>query len=511
MKLWSPLLLMASACVPLTGPVVAQAPERGPNIVVISIDGLRMDHTGMGGARHPTTPNMDALAAQGVWFDQSFSAANESLFSHAALFAGRPASELAWPDYRTYTVPKTTLVLAEALQAVGYDTAAFISGGHVQAEMGFDQGFGTFMEGPDFGSFQVTAPLASGYTSKRARKDPDGSPRAPSAQPFFLFLHGYDCHRPYAKDSVFWHPFDSPKEGPVDRWVHQRQFTEQVFDGVFYPEFSHSSMHHEGGKKMLDPLGYVRLAAAAAAGEGGQGTQLSQVQLDHILAHYDAAVLAADTYVGLFLEDLAAQGLWEDTLVIITSDHGEDLQDHGYYNHRAVLTDSTTRVPFLVTGGALPKHLWGTRSDTLVSAVDLVPTVMAMAGSVPPAGGTGENLWAHLNAGTQPTRPWVFQEGVLGQVSVRSPTHRLVFHGLALTDPDHTQTLASAPIDGPHFTLYETAKDPTEQTDVRAAQAAEAERLRTALVDWRRSLAQGTQKSAPDAATKALLQRHGYW
>ncbi len=460
---------------------------------------MRADRAHFDGNPRPTTPNLDAFAQQSVRFPNAFSQANESLLSHAALFTGRYPSEVAYPDYMQYLLPQESFCLSEALQAIGYDTAAFSASGHVKAHFGFNQGFATWNEAQDFASFFHTVPPAVAWLERRQ----------PDAPPWFLFLHGYDCHRPYAHDSVFFHPFDADYEGPMESLVQLRNATERIYQGVHYPQFFRESIQHAGGMWMSDPSNYLRLAEAA--GSGTEAHPLSTRDIEHMVAHYDGAVLAADTYVGLFLEALQGLGQWRNTVVIVLSDHGEDLQTHGFSNHRAVLYDSTTRVPLLLGGGALPVAWQGRVEEDLTDAVDLVATVMDIAGTVPPAGTRGRSLWALLQGEAVPEKAAVFQQGVLGQTAMRTETHRLVFKGLRLTDPAYGERMALEPITGGHFELYHTAHDREERRDLLPLNAEPAERLRAQLVAWYRSLQRSELRQPMDPEIRATMNRHGYW
>lgn len=470
-----------------------------PNIIVISIDGMRADRAHFDRNPRQTTPNLDAFLAEGVHFPNAFSQANESLLSHAALFVGRYPSEIAKPDYLEYLLPAETYTVVEALHELDYETAGFTASGHVKAVFGFDQGFTYWSEKEDFAAFYNTVPRALAWLGQR-----------PSAeQPFFMFLHGYDCHRPYAHDSVFFHPFDGDYTGPMERLVQGRNATERIYDHVLYPDFFRESVMHAGGVWMSDPHNYLRLADAEQ--QGASAVPLSQADIDHMVAHYDGAVLAADTYVGLFFEGLELLGLWDDTIVIVLADHGEDLQTHGFSNHRAVMYDSTTRVPFIIGGGALPSAWRGRVELDLVDAVDLPATLTGIAGTVPPAGTKGRDLWALLRGEPVDDKPYVFQQGVLGQTTLRTATHRLVFNGGRLADPSYGQRLAEEPIDGGLFELYHSAEDLDEQRDLLPDQAELAEQLRGVLASWHASLEHSEASQPLDPETRAMFNRHGYW
>jgi arylsulfatase A-like enzyme len=489
----------ARAQAPATPAAVAPAAKRPPNIVLVSMDGLRWDRTHLGGNPRATTPSLDALAKEGATFVNSLSTSNESLFSHAAMFTGRYPSELGTPDYLEFLMPQDATTLAEALGAVGYDTAAFTSGGHIKGTFGFAQGFSRYFEGQDFGSFRDTVPEASAWIAER-----------PGDRPWFVFLHGYDCHRPYLHESVFWHPFHDGGADRIDELLLQRNFSESIYKGVYYPKYRHAWAMHANGERILDPDLYREIPDYAAKAAPDERDPLSQAEQDHILAHYDGAVLEADTYVGMFLDALAARpGGLSDTLVIVTSDHGEDLATHGYYNHRAITFDSTTRVP-MVLAGAIPASARGATRTELVDALDVVATAMDAAGSVPPAGSHGVSLLGVL-AGTATAKDVVYQHGVMGQLSARTARWRLVFEGGDLREADAMARLMESPLAAPTWTLFDVAADPGEQVDVLAAHPDEAKALRAGMVQWWARLPRGTASQALSPETEAMLRRNGYW
>ena len=484
-------------------PPPAGAPDgQPPNVVLIVIDGLRHDRTGFGGNPRKPSPNLDHFAAQSLVFDNAHSQSNESLFSHASMFTGAYPSEIAHPDYLQYLIPDSSTVVAEVLQAVGYDTAAFVAGGHVKALFGFEQGFEHFEEGRDFGSFFDPVPKALSWMEGRAG-DPD---------PSFIFLHGYDMHRPYGKSSVFFKPFGRVAESWVDERSMRRSFTERIYAGVFHQAFRHPRILHETGERVLDPTSYRSMAewvAQAAPDELIQSLALTTEDLEVMREHYDASLLAADAYVGLFLEHLEAQGLMDDTLVIITSDHGEGLQEHPVSNHRMGLYDTTTHVPFIIGGGALPPQWRGKRSTDLTSAVDLASTLTDVAGTVPIAGARGRSLWAMLQGKPSTVPKGVYQEGVIGHVALRTAEWRLVFDGLDLTAAELDSDLSQLPVDGGRFSLFHTSADPLEQENVVVKYRDHAEEMRQELVRIRKANKRGGARMETPQAVKDMLQSKG--
>jgi len=461
--------------------------RRPPNLILISIDGLRADRTGIGGNPNAPSPVLDRLANEGQWFSKAFSQSNESLYSHASMFTGRYVSELAAPDYRTFVLPDEAMLLGEILGLYGYSTAAFIAGGHVRAEYGFDQGASLFDDSYDFGAFFHKVPQALDWIEEQAR------------EPYFLTLHGYDCHRPYLHSGPWLHAYGGDYTGSIDELLSSRRSTERVYDGVYYPDFPLEHFFHKGGDRILDPEGYRRLYDW----ESSEGIPLSEADIEHLRDHYDGGVLAADLQIGRFLAELERLDKLENTVVILTSDHGEDLHNHGYFNHRTTLKDSTTHVPLVV---------WGTeavgRRDDLASAIDIVPTMLRLAGATLPAGLPGRDLLSD----PMPDEI-VYQEGVLGQVSARSVTHRLIFSGFSLTFPHYDLALEAALLDSGHFELFDLEADPGEHHNVVEEQPDVAEALRRGLLEWHRGLDKSDFRGQQptDPALQAILKSRGYW
>jgi arylsulfatase A-like enzyme len=418
------------------------------------------------------------------------------------MFTGAYPSEIARPDYLTYIIPPSTTVLAEAMQAVGYNTSAFVSGGHVKALFGFDQGFATFQEGRDFGSFFDTVPLAMNWLDERESAD----------GPIFMLLHGYDLHRPYGKRSLFFHPFEERRRTWVDSRITRRSFTERIYNKTFYQNFRHPRTLHGTGERVLDPTSYRSMGdwIKTATGEDLERKyELSEADIDEMRHHYDASLLLADTYVGMFLDSLEERGLMDNSVVIITSDHGEGLQEHALTNHRMGLYDTTTKVPLIIGGGAIPDAWRGTRDATLVGAIDIPNTVTDIAKTVAIAGGHGRSLWALLHNEKIADIDAMYQEGVIGHVSLRTKDWRLVFDGVDLTKPEYDTEIAELPIDGGQFLLFHSTKDPFEQNNLVSREKERAEQMRADLLALRKSLKKGEAFMEPSPEVKKMLQEKG--
>ncbi len=481
----------------------SRSPEKPPNILIISMDTVRADHLSTYGYGRDTSPNLTRLGERGVVFEAAFSQGNESLFSHATILTGRYPSEVAQPVYRAYGLPDSALLLPEVLKLYGYDTAAFTAGGHVVADFGFDQGFDTFVTSPGlgFGSFYDTVPMALDWIDSRT-----------SIAPWFVFLHSYDAHAPYVRPDPFYHLYDAENATDrVDKLLEDPLGVELVAGHRWYRDRQPEDLRHVNGRPMLAPTTYTDLAAPRV---GERVEELTAAEVEHIRAHYDAGLAYADLFLGDLLGQLEADRRLDDTLILVLSDHGEDLLDHGYVNHRTTLTDSTTHVPLVVAGPGFGR---GERVSGLVDARAIVPTVLLAAGGVTPAGLEGASL-AAVAAGDSPGLPTVYAEGVMDMIAARAPHWRLIYRDAPLVAPDYADVLAAAELSPAHFQIFDLAADPGEQTNVlehpTPEQLARARTLRDGLVEWRRGLTPGTYRLGPDDVSnevRALLQARGYW
>jgi len=460
---------------------VTTAPREGPpNLLLVSLDGVAAFRTALEGGEHANTPTLNRLAREGRRFPAAFSQSNESLFSHAAMFTGRYPSELSAPTYASYSLPEDAVLIGEVLGLYGYATGAFVAGGHVKAAYGFDQGFSVYEDDRDFGALFHTAPQAAAWIET-------------APEPWFVVLHGYDVHRPYQKAGVFARTFG---EGPELEALHGLRGTDRVYEGALYPDFPVERITHTTGDPIVDPEGYLRIAGWA---EEHQGVEVSRADVEAIRGQYDAAVLAADLQLGRFLETADL----DDTLVLVTADHGEDLHVHGLFNHRALLRDTTTRVPLVLWGEGVEPGV----DEGLAAAIDVVPTLLARADAPLPAGTRGRDLLSD-----QPAPTYVFQESVMDEISVRSASHRLVFKGVPPAFELLEMALAVAPLQAPWFELYDLRTDPDEVRDVLSEQPEVGEALRAAMLTWREGLSRGEPgRDVRDPALLEALRARGYW
>jgi arylsulfatase A-like enzyme len=284
-----------------------------------------------------------------------------------------------------------------------------VAGGHLAPEFGLAAGFDRYASGHDFGSFQQTVPLALDRLDAIADAD----------APWLLFVHGYDVHAPY----VSWGPlfgeavpnYDGPlRDASLVPWT-----CEQILGRTLYPGFV-PELVSRGDRKVLDPALFRSLEAWATA-HPEDAVPLDDEDVAFLRGRYDGAVRAADFHVGVLVDALADRGLAQSTIVVVLSDHGEDLLEHGHVNHRLSLHDENVHVPLLLRVPGQPPSV----VPEPVSLVDVLPTLGALSG-VDVQEGDGIDLRQ-----PDPARA-VYSEAVGGDVAVRTRNGRLSVPAAAL-------------------------------------------------------------------------------
>ncbi len=400
----SPRDLLLAAALGAGGAACAE--PAGLNFLLISLDTVRPDRLGTRDAQgHPRTPALDALADQSLVFSRAFAQANETLFSHASLFTGSYPSEIGPLDYASFRLPRDAPTLAAQLARAGYRTEAVVAGGHMNVAFGMDAGFQRFASMHDFGNFQQTVPHALERLAL-LRDEP---------RPFLMLVHGYDAHTPYVKPGPLLKLESPGYQGELTALARDPMFYESVCDDRYYPGFEPAILVGPDGTPFPSPSDYEELRAYALD-HPEEGVPLSSEDLDFLRGTYDAALSLADYQVGVLLEELEALDLAANTVVLAFSDHGEDLLDHGFFNHRVSLHDSNTAVVLMLRGPGIEPGL----SQAPVALTDVLPTLLELAG-LQAAAGRGRSLLAEPD----PQRA-IYSESALGQKSVRTADGRLI-------------------------------------------------------------------------------------
>jgi arylsulfatase A-like enzyme len=337
-------------------PVGATGPKR-PNVLVIVLDTVRADHLSVYGYPRPTTPGLERLAAEGVVFEQALAPAPWTLPSHATLFTGlypaQHGSGRLHPRLDGHLV-----TLTELLAQQGYQTVGFSNNSWVSRATNFDQGFEYF---EDFkGIWRVWRSISrltaaqiyqhffpvqlhgdrsggAGRTNAAIRRWFDS--RHDAGRPFFLFINYLDAHFPYHAPEPFRTKFVEPG--------HLR-FATELLDAEAQDEADFTPPPID-----WDPAKWGALSDL-----------------------YDGELAYLDAMVSELLADLRRRGLLDQTLVVITSDHGEHLGEHSLFLHRFSVYEPTLRIPLLMRlPGRLPA---GLRTSNWVGLTDVLPTVLRL-------------------------------------------------------------------------------------------------------------------------------------
>lgn len=461
-----------------------------PPIVLLSMDTFRADRIGAYGNPDGLTPNLDAFAKEAVVFDNVFSQAVQTAPSHSSLFTSRYPTEQVGPDRMPY-IPPDQPRLPQLLGLYDYQTAAFVGGGDLHPVRGLNAGFDTYEVSRDFGSFYHSGPMALSWLDT-----------APKDKPYFLFVHGYDTHAPYLRPPPFGY---SRADARADNQgqVAVRTATERIVDGVLYPDFDALMRSFERQLRPRSAEGKRQTAEIAASTLRGEAHPVSEEDLAFVRSVYDGAISYADTMVGSFLAGLESRRVFDDAIVIILSDHGEQLGEHGVFGHCCEANDEETHVPLMVRmphGEGGGRHVKG-----LVELVDVMPTILEIVGATPPARIHGQSFAAALHGGAFAGREYVYTEGteLMRTVTMRGLAGRLSYMGLSASQPLLPDLVEAARIDGPGFVATGGLPD------------AERTAMRTAMVGWLRTLSPpppppGKRNELPDSLKKSLRE-HGYW
>jgi len=339
-------LLLALAGLGLLAPAgpgrAAEAARAGggppvERILLVTIDTLRADHVGAAGGP-VETPHLDRIAREGILVSQAVTPTPSTGPAHASLFTGlHPWRHGALRN--AVSMDPRIPTLADRLRARGLATAGFVSSYILHRRFGFHQGFDTYV-------FEPTEP----YSWRGQRRETfwtRGEHTTDAAmewltkhgdRPFFVWVHYFDPHTPYLPPPGFAPPPDDP-------------------------------VSLEGKRVPAEVEGPGELAALIRA--------------------YRGEVAYADAQVGMLVERLELLGLLDRTAVVVTSDHGEALGDHGILQHGVNVYDELVRVPLLVRAPGLPA---GRELAGPAQLEDLVPTLLALAGAPIPDGLDGVDL-----------------------------------------------------------------------------------------------------------------------
>jgi arylsulfatase A-like enzyme len=384
-----------------------------PNVILISIDTLRADHLHGYGYGPETSPALDRLMRRGTSFSTAITSAPWTLPSHVSLITS------LYPH--SHGVISEPLALNESVQTLpmlfkkaGYNTAGFATMPHLSPRHGFGRGFDLYR------CEEVRAPIVLDKVLKWLETG--------DREDFFIFLHLFDVHSDYNPSERFLKMFESSYEGDIDG---TGKTLYAIRDGEINP---------------------------------------SEEDMRHLIALYDAEIRQLDNNLDMFFGALEERGLLEDTIIIVTSDHGEEFLDHGGVLHGQTLYDELIRIPLIMAGPGVPKDKLVKKQ---VQAIDIMPTILELCGVRTPAEAQGRSMAPLLR---DEKTEWTEQAFV--EADWRNEKHdikrALRTDRYKLYYDRHTG----------REELYDLAKDPGEKLNIIDSQPKIAEPLRRELKKW---------------------------
>lgn len=360
---------------------IAQPGNKARNVVVLLIDTLRASKLAVYNDRtRVKTPAIDEFANQGTVFERSQSPENWTKPSVASVLTSlHPATHGTKQD--ASKLPRSALMLSEVYKKAGFKTGSFIANGYVSNAFGFDQGWDHYTNYIRERK-NTNASNVFGEAAAWIEKNKD--------QRFFAYIQTIDPHVPYDPPDKYLKMYDpAPYSGKV-----QNRRTHLMLDDA---------------KK--NPKKYA----------------FTKRDKERIEALHDGEISYHDEHFGQFLEKLDALGLSDDTLVVITSDHGEEFQEHGSWGHGHSVYQELLGVPLLFRWpGAIPA---GQRVGPVVSTMDIGPTVLEATGVPIPKEFEGRSLMGFMR-GDWPMGPYVaFSDFLDHRRVIRGGDWKLIIRG----------------------------------------------------------------------------------
>jgi len=446
--------------------LVAVACSRVPNVVLISVDSLRADHVGAYGYRRATTPTLDRLAREGVVFTAAESSTSWTLPAHVAMLTGLPDLAHGVITARS-ALPARLQTLAERFEAANYRTVGFYSGPFLHPVFGFAQGFERYL---DCTSYRLGDSIGDGVDPSNIRwavfrteshddiTNPIVLARVRRAiadsdtRRFFFFIHLWDVHYNYIPPPPYDTMFDAGYSGTFD------------------------------GSQFRNTAAFAR--------------SLSRRDVRHLVALYDGEIRSTDDTIGAILQAMSERGMLDDTLVVITSDHGDELLDHKGVGHRHTLYEELVHIPLILWW---PKRLAPARVDAVVRMIDVAPTVLDLAGLLPFDDAVGRSLVPLIDGRPEPQRPAVSElraaPPVPNQAALRLGDRKLI-----------------ADLDARSATAFDLAADPHEHHPLPPDAAGDLAEMLESIRNEYRARRIGDAEAPPvlDAITDEHLRALGY-
>ena len=451
------------------------------NIILISITNVGANHLGTYGYERNTSPNIDALAREGIVFDNFFSHASWTLPVGMSLFTSLyPYQHQVMNRFFDYerkpieTLSPNTLTLIDVLKDNGYITGAFTGGFDYRPLFGLTNRFDFHLQ------TQEKTPLKGLINSQLLEERRFGSivDVMPDALEwidrnkegkFFLFLQGYDTHCPF-----------SPKQ-PYDRLF----FNSTIENVKVDPAYCYRSFNSNGTLVSFTTIiinqTEVRLFTPI---------NLSKKELEFLEAQYDAEIRYVDDNIGHFINELKNKDVLDKTIIILLSEHGEMFAKKGRFGRagevRGTLYDDVVHVPLIIWHPDLePK-----RTDELVQAIDIMPTLLDFVGIPIPMNLQGKSILP-LIKDNKSLHEEIYGGSVYGKLRyfeyyevqtinefIRTKDFKLIHEIVLFTNGSTEET----------YELYDVSVDKEEQNNIVNEEKGIVDELKKKLMEWSKSM-----------------------
>jgi arylsulfatase A-like enzyme len=432
------LVLVLGLPVALAQSWKVEAPAQKPNVLIVLIDALRADRLGAYGYSRDTSPNLDKLASEGTRFDAAIAQASWTKPSIASMLTGLYARQTSvssgtWAQegregaVLVQLLAAKHVTLAEQLAAMGYETGAFGENHHLVPELGFSQGYLRYdwKQPAQIGPLrQIVKRFESRFIADWINDHFFDWLDAKEGRKFFAYLHHIDVHWPYESPAPFSGMFTSE---PAPENFNRSKFMPDTVERL-----------REGGVEQLNP---ATLRAMSDA--------------------YDEGIRFVDDRLGKVFDELRRRGVYDDTLIIVTADHGEEFLEHGLLGHGESLYDEVIRVPLIVKFPCPGPHCAARVVNAQVELVDIFPTVLGAVGADAPANLVGRNL-----ADPASESRTAYSE-LTSMLAMRTPQWKWIYD-----ERDDTGE------------LFDLAQDPGEANDLAASEPALRELLSARALDF---------------------------
>jgi arylsulfatase A-like enzyme len=450
----------------------AEGTKPADGAIFILIDAMRADHLGSYGYARKTSPNMDALAADGTLFLNAVSPAPWTLPTMGTIWtslypsvhgATRPSNLEQWMRDKKAFRPVTALsesrtTLAEVLKNHGFATAGYVDGSYPGKAFGFAQGFDEFVEDELYGIRLHTEALLDWLDQKHPKR-------------FFAYIHVIEVHSPYGPPGV-----------PVEMMGRNDAHAQHVLKTLDeerrrYPEYDFDRDYKGAANGSWE---YLRELAA-------KGKSADPRDVEHVVALYDRGIAYADFWIGKLVEGLKKRGLYDRTMIVITADHGDEFFDHGRLEHGTTYYDEMMRVPLIVR---VPGQGAGRRVEQEVGLIDLMPTMLDALNVKTDVEMQGLSLVPLLRGGKVPVRPMYAEASM-------SPIYE------AALRTNETKYIRYA--NGTGHELYDLKADPKETKNLCRPDPAPCKEWSQRVEAWRGEMKTAAARLAPDKANAAVI------